>query len=253
MSKASISPDLAHGHARLDEIFAGVDVGDEGFQAVGDELDGAAKIDGRSRRRHLVAIGVDLEPERAADIRGDDLHHVIGQPQRVREHALDHVRALAAGVDGELAGAPVVGGEHGAGLEADGGVAAEVEGVLDDEIGLGEHGLDIAGVDGLAVGQVVAELGMDHRALGIERGLFVGNRRQLLPVDDDALGRVLGLRARLRNDEDHRLAHPARTVDGHGVLRRRLHAGEAGERADPRACHPLGQLCAGHDEGYARL
>ena len=109
--------------------------------------------------RHLVAVGVDLEAERAADIRGDDLHVVVGDAQRVREHALDHVRALAAGVDGELARALVVGGEHGAGLEADGGVAAEVEGVLDDEIGLGEDGLDIAGVDRLAVGQVVAELG----------------------------------------------------------------------------------------------
>jgi hypothetical protein len=67
----------------------------------------------------------------------------------------------------------VVGGEHGARLEADGGVAAEIEGVLDDQIGAGEYGLDVARVDRLAVGQVVAELGMDHRAIGVERGLLV--------------------------------------------------------------------------------
>ena len=89
---------LAHGHARLDGILARVDVGDERLQPVGDELDGPAELDRRRRRRHLVAVGVDLEAERAADVGGDDLHVVVGDAQRVREHVLDHVRALAAGV-----------------------------------------------------------------------------------------------------------------------------------------------------------
>ena len=126
----------AHGHARLDEVLAGMDVGDERLEAVGDELDGSAERDGGGRRRHLVAIGVDLEAERAADVGGDDLHVVIGDAQRLREHALDHVRALAAGVDGELAGALVVGGKQRARFQADGGMAAEVKGVLDDEVGV---------------------------------------------------------------------------------------------------------------------
>ena len=103
---------LAHGDARLDEVLARVDVGHEQLQTVGDELDGTAQLDGRRGRRQFVAVGVDLEPERAADIGSDDLHPVVGHAQRLREHALDHVRALAAGGDGELARALVVGGEH---------------------------------------------------------------------------------------------------------------------------------------------
>ena len=55
---------------------------------------------------------------------------------------------------------------------------------------------DVAGVDDLAEGEVVAELGVDHRRAGIERRLLVRHRRQLLPVDGDALGRILGLGAR---------------------------------------------------------
>ena len=60
---------------------------------------------------------------------------------------------------------------------------AEVEGVLDDEIGAGERRVDVAGVDHLAEGQVVAELGVDRRRAGIERGLLLGDGRQLLPFD----------------------------------------------------------------------
>ena len=244
---------LAHGHARLDEVLARMDVGDERLEAVGDELDRAAEHDGGRRRRHLVAVGVDLEAERAADVRGDDLHVVVGNAQRLREHALDHVRALAAGVDGELAGALVVGGEQRARFQADGGVPAEVEGVLDDEIGVGEYGLDIAGVDRLAVGQVVAEAGVDRRRCRIEREGLVDDGRQLLPFDGDALGCIFGQCPGLRHDHDDGLAGPAGAVDRHGMLRRRLHAGKAGERADPGPGAALGQLGAGHHQRHARL
>ena len=171
---------LADRDAALDDVLARVDVGDERLQPVGDELHRAAELDGRGDGRHLVAVGVDLEAERAADVGGDDLHVVVGHAQRAREHVLDHVRALAGGVDGELARALVVGGEQPARLQADGGVAAEVEGVLDDEVGLGEHVVDVAGVDHLAEGQVVAEVGVDRRRAGIERGLLFGDGRQLL-------------------------------------------------------------------------
>ena len=96
----------------LDRVLARVDVGDERLQPVGDELDGPAELDRGRHGRHLVAVGVDLEAERAADVGRDDLHVVVGHAQRAREHVLDHVRALAAGVDGELARALVVGGEQ---------------------------------------------------------------------------------------------------------------------------------------------
>ncbi len=147
----------------------------------------------------------------------------------------------------------VVGGEQRARLQADGGVAAELEGLLDDEVGLGEGRVDGAGVDGLAEGEVVAELGMQHGRLGIERGGLVGDGRQLLPFNLDELGGVLGLGAGAGDDHGDRLADPAGAIHRQRILRRRLHAGEAGQRADPGAGDELGQLGAGHDEGDARL
>ncbi len=97
---------LAHGDAPLHAVLAGVDVGHERFQAVGDELDGTAELDGGRGGGQLVAVGVDLEAERAADVGRDDLHVVLRDAERVREHVLEHVRALAAGGDGELAAWP---------------------------------------------------------------------------------------------------------------------------------------------------
>ena len=210
---------LADGHARLDRGLARVDVGDERLDAVGDELDGTAELDRRRHGRDLVAVAVDLEPERAADVGRHDLHHVVRHAQRARVEILDHVRALAAGVDGELARALVEGRQHAARLEAHSRMAAELEGVLDDEVGACEGRLGVAVVDDLAVGEVVAELGVDRGRAGIERPLLVGDRRQLLPLDGDALGCVLGLGARRRHHQHHRLAHPAGAVHGHRILR----------------------------------
>ena len=97
---------LAHRDTPLHGVFARMDVGHERFQAVGDELDRAAELDGGGGGGQLVTVGVDLEAERAADIGRDDLHVVLGNAERVREHVLEHVRALAAGGDGELARRP---------------------------------------------------------------------------------------------------------------------------------------------------
>src|SRR5215510_10092325 len=96
------------GDARLHPILAGVDVGHERLQSVGDELDGTAELDCRRRRRELVAGAVNLEPKRAADVGRNDLHVVIGEAEGGGEHALDHVRALAAGGNAELAGGRIV-------------------------------------------------------------------------------------------------------------------------------------------------
>jgi hypothetical protein len=49
-------------------VVAGVDVGGEALQTVGDELDRAPQQHRQRDRRHLVGIGVDLDAERAADV-----------------------------------------------------------------------------------------------------------------------------------------------------------------------------------------
>ena len=242
-------------HARPDPVLPRMDVGDEGFEPVGDELDRPVERYGERAGRDLVAIGVDLEPERAADIGRDDADVVLVHRKVPREHGLDHVRHLAGGVDGEPLRALVPVREQRARLQADRGVAAELVGLLDRHRVLrGEGGVDVAVVDVAPPGEVVAEPGMQHRRPGAERGFLVDDDGKLLPLHLDKLGRVLGFRPGARADHRHRLALPARPVDRHRVLLGRLHPLEAGQHPRPgRAV--LGELGAGHrpdDAGMRR-
>ncbi len=93
---------------------------------------------------------------------------------------------------------------------------------------------------------------MQHRRVAIERGFLLGHGGQRLPLDLDQLARVLGERARSRDHHDDRLALPAGAIDGHRILRGRLHAGKARERADPGRRAHLGDLGAGHHPDNAR-
>jgi hypothetical protein len=86
-----------------------------------------------------------------------------------------------------LVGAVVV-GDDGARLQRHAGVAAGDEGRLDHLVAAAKAGRRRrsrrAGED-----QVVAELGMDHRRAGVERGLHVDLRGQLLPLDSTSARR----------------------------------------------------------------
>ena len=225
---------LRHRDLGVDPVVARVDVGQERFQPVGDELHRPLERDREPHRRHLVGIGVDLDPERAADILRHHPHAVLLEPEMEREDALHHVRRLGRVVDRQVAGRRVEIGDQPARLQRHPGMAAEVEGLLDHRVGVGVGRVDVArGVLPLP-GEVVAELGVDDRRRGIERGLHVGRGGELLPFDPDQLGGVLGLLAPFGDDGDHRLALPARDLDGERVLGRGLEPFEMGEHADPR-------------------
>jgi hypothetical protein len=127
----------------------------------------------------------------------------------------------------------VVVGQKRARFQAHRGVPPEAERAVDDDIGGRERRIHVAGVDHLAEREIVAEIRMQHRRLGIERSFLVCHHRQLLPLELDQLRRVLRERARLCHHHDDRLALPAGAMDRHRVLRGRLHAGKAGQRADP--------------------
>ena len=61
-------------HARRDAVIAGVDIGGETLQPVGDELDGTAEHLGDDGDGHFIGIDVDLDAVAAADIAADDAH-----------------------------------------------------------------------------------------------------------------------------------------------------------------------------------
>ena len=235
----------------LDAVIAGMDVGDEALQAIGDELDGAAQQLRQRRRRHLVGIGVDLDAERAADVLGQHAHLVLGQPEVLGEQVLHHVRRLGALMDGEALLSRIPVGDDGARLVGDAGMAAEHEGRLDDFVGRGEAPVGIARLVAALEGEVVAERRMDHRRAGLERGLGIGDGGELLVIDNNKRAGILGLCPAPRDDRGDRLALPAGAVDCDRVLRRRLDALQMREHADP-GCDHLRKLGAGDDRDHAR-
>ena len=236
---------------RLDAVVAGVDVGDEAFQPVGDELDRALQHLRQRHRRHLVGIGVHLDAEGAADVLGHDAHLVMTEGQVFGEQVLHHVRRLRALIHGQavLAGVPV--GDDRARLVGNAGMAAGDEGRLDHGVGFGEGLVDGAHLELALEAEIVAERGMDHRGLGIERGLGIGDRRQFFVSHVDQLAGVLRLCARLGDDRAHRLALPAGALHRDRRLRRRLQALEMRQHADPRR-HYLGEFGPGDDGDHAR-
>ena len=97
---------------------------------------------GNHRDGHLVRVDVHLDAVAAADVAADDAHGAERQPEMLGEHLLHHVRRLRRVVDGERAVALVEFGEDRARLQRHAGVAAGVEGRLDDLVrgleGLGD-------------------------------------------------------------------------------------------------------------------
>ncbi len=166
------------------------------------------------------------------------------------EQVLHHVRRLRALIDGEALLARVPVGDDGARLGGDAGVAAEQEGGFHHRVGRGEGLVGLADFQLALEAEIVAELGLDHRRLGIERGFRIGDRRQFFVGDVDQLAGVFRLRARLRHHGAHRFALPAGALDRDGVLRRRFQALQMREHADPGR-HHFGQLGAGDHGDHA--
>ncbi len=141
---------LLDADAGFDPMIAGVDVGDETFEAVGDEFDRPLQQLCQRHRRHFVGIDVHLDAERAADILGQHAHLVLFEPEVLGEQVLRHVRRLRALIDGQARFARIPIGNDGARLVGDAGMAAEHESRLDHGIGFGKALVGIAGVQARA-------------------------------------------------------------------------------------------------------
>ena len=192
-----------------------------------------------------------LDAERTADVFRQHAHLVRLQGEMLGEDVLRHVRRLRAVIDGEALFARIPVGDDGARLVGDAGMAAEHEGRFGDGVGFGKSFVGIAGDQRALEGEIVAELGMDHRRRRIERGFRVGDGGQRLVVDLDQCAGIFRFGARTRHHGADGLALPAGAIGGDGVLRRRFDAFEMGEHADPRRDH-LGELHAGNDGDDAR-
>lgn len=142
-------------------------------------------------RQHLL-----LAAKAAAHAPGDDAHLVLGQPVQGAQGAARQERGLGGGADGEaFAGAVLLGlevGDAAVGLQAGVLDALRAEGLLVDDVGVGEAVRDGADLAVHFAGDVVLHAGdphlgalalVDDGGAGGHRLLRVGDVRELF-VDD---------------------------------------------------------------------
>jgi len=226
-------PEFVEPDARPDEMGPRMDIGDERFEPIGDELDRPGENARQRRGRHFVAIEVDLDAVGAADVRTDHPHPMLRNPEMLGQQGLHDVRRLTAMVDGERPVRRCEVGEDRARLGGYAGLAIEPERGLDRRPGASEPRFRITGLEPPFEGEVVAELVMDDGCPRVERRRWVDDRGKGLPLDADALDRVLGGGPGIGHRHRDRLSLPAHPVDGERVLGRRPQTGNMGEDTPP--------------------
>src|SRR5438132_895911 len=178
-----------------------------------------------SRSRTYVASGRPAPRYGAVDVAGDDPDLVLGNLEDVAgERVADTMRVLDVGVEGVAILVRVIDTERAARLHELGVDPGDHVAAADDAVRLREHPVGRGLVAGLEdVADVVGALVPDRRRpgpCGLRRGR---HRGEGLVVDLDEIGRVLGLCARLGDDERDRIADVSRAVAREPAVRAREH------------------------------
>ena len=79
-----------------------MDICDEGFEPISNELDRSAEHDREPDGSHLVGVGVNLDAERATDVLADYTYLVVFKAKMFSVDPLHHVGRLAREMYGEL-------------------------------------------------------------------------------------------------------------------------------------------------------
>ena len=218
----------------LAAMVAGMNVGVEALDPVGDEFDRTPQQLGQRVSRHLVGINVNLDAEGAADVLADHADLRFLQTEMKRRNILHHMRRLRALIDGQprFRGVPVC--HYRARLQRHAGVPPENELCLHHLVRFGKGLIDGARIVIALKGQIVAERGMDHGCRRIKRGAHVRYGVEFLIIDRDKLRGVLGLSATARHHGRDRFALPAHAINRDRALRRGFEALQMREHADPR-------------------
>ncbi|MHC2348643.1 hypothetical protein ACVMIL_009853 [Bradyrhizobium barranii subsp. barranii] len=245
--------DLAVGierHAGADPMIAGVDVGDEGLDPVGDVFDGTAEQNREADHRHVLVIDMQLHPERAADVGRDHANAGLGDAVVARIEILELVGRLRRVMHGECAGGGIVVRNDGARLQRHRGVAAEGELFFHHVRGMRKGVVNGAIVELGPETGVIDTAGIDQRATNLSCTVDIDDDGEVLVIDLDQLQRIFRNRPALGDDGHHSLPGPDHAVERQWQLRSRRHALEVIERAGPGRAD-LCEILAGGNEMHA--
>ena len=131
----------------LAAMVAGVDIGVEAFDPVGDEFDRPAQQLRQRIGRHFIGVDMNLDAEGAADVLADHANLRVLKPKMKRRDVLHHVRRLRALVDRQprLGDVPV--GDHRTRLQRHAGMPPEDEFRFHHLVGIGKRLIDGAGIE----------------------------------------------------------------------------------------------------------
>jgi hypothetical protein len=207
-----------------DPLVPGLRVGLQRLVAVLRPLERPVDQRCRCHDGHLVRVDEGLHAEGASDVLGEHPHRVLRQPELARVEGLQHLRRLSGHSNRQGALLPVEGREDAPHLQRDGGVPAGLHRHLGHPVGRGKGRVHVAAAEGGTEAQIRAQLLVHQRAAVGQRRHRVEDRRQLLVVDDDELGRVLRGGPAGGGDEDDRLADVPHDAGRQGGLQPRDHA-----------------------------
>ena len=151
-------------------------------------LDRAPQPSRQLRGEQVLGVERRLRAEAAADVRRDDAHFLLREPEHLRELVALVVRGLRGGVEGEAAGLPV--GDAHRGLHGHRGAALVAQVDREPVRRGGELGLGVVG------GELLLQHEVGREAVEDGCGGLGGRRRegghdgQLLVVDDHGRGGV---------------------------------------------------------------
>ena len=173
-----------------------------------------------------------LAAEAAADVGRDDPHLVFRKAEHPRQrHALD-LAALGRQIDHQFVEPMIPIGEHAAAFERNRGLPIKPQPAAQPDRRRGERlriSLDDAGAD-VGVARPLIE---NARTVGAHGGNDIDDRRQLLELDTDLVGHILGLRPRRHHASCDRLPDVTDPLVGE----RRIGAMAMGGKFRPRFQH----------------
>ena len=210
--------------------------------AVLDPFDRAAEQAGGERHHDLLGIDQIFCAEAATDIRRDDPQLLVVEAEQLHQRHADLMRALGRGPHRGPPLPRIVAGKHATAFHRM-GAAAVLEQRQREPVGSGRERTLAVAVGNRVFRQDVARHPPVHRRrVGCNRGAHVRHRRQRLELDLDALRRVLGDRAALRNHYRDRIADIADLVAHQHEWGDVLPEAAAGEPGD--LPHRLAERCS---------
>jgi hypothetical protein len=240
----------------MGEMVACLVVGDKALRPRGGPAHRTAQAARRPGDQPLLGVDLAFVAEAAAHIGRDHAQLALGDAELLGHLLTDVMGRLRGGIEREAVGARIDRGDHRARLDR-----ATDQAIVDEiERDLVRSGLERLAHRGLVAARP-AEADIAGRGLvqlrraWHQRGTHVGHGGQRLVVDTDQLGRILGLRQSLGDDDRDRLAVVAHGLARERVARRLHHRRSIAGADDPERPHRRdavrGHVDTGEDRGDA--